>query len=53
MIYVETGSTDVYFNFATEYYFASEKKTGGYCLSVLADGANPDDREIPEYFRRD
>ncbi|KAF5070325.1 Lipoate-protein ligase LplJ [anaerobic digester metagenome] len=26
MIYVETGSTDVYFNFATEYYFASEKK---------------------------
>ena len=26
MIYVETGSTDVYYNFGVEYYLASEKK---------------------------
>ena len=26
MIYIETGSTDVYYNFGLEYYFAAEKK---------------------------
>ena len=26
MIYIETGSTDVYFNFGVEYYFASVKQ---------------------------
>ena len=26
MIYIETGSTDVYYNFALEYYFAAVKK---------------------------
>ncbi len=26
MIYIETGSTDVYYNFALEYYFTTEKK---------------------------
>ena len=26
MVYIETGSTDVYYNFGCEYYFASEKK---------------------------
>ena len=28
MIYIETGSTDVYYNFALEYYLAKEKKLG-------------------------
>jgi len=28
MIYIETGSTDVYHNFALEYYFAARKKLG-------------------------
>lgn len=28
MIYIETGSTDVYFNFAAEYYFATERDPG-------------------------
>ena len=26
MIYIETGSTDVYYNFGLEYYLAAEKK---------------------------
>ena len=26
MIYIETGSTDVYYNFALEYYFTLEKR---------------------------
>ena len=26
MIYIETGSTDVYYNFGLEYYFAAEKR---------------------------
>lgn len=26
MIYIETGSTDVYYNFGLEHYFATEKR---------------------------
>ena len=26
MIYIETGSTDVYYNFGLEYYFSVEKR---------------------------
>ena len=42
MIYIDTKSTDVYYNFGVEYYFSREKNLGD---------AYPDDRQISEHAR--
>ena len=45
MIYIECNSSDVYYNFGAEYYFALEKAASGYGLSLLADHTDFDGRE--------
>lgn len=49
MIYIETGSTDVYYNFGLEYYFAAEKKLPEPVLLFWRDDADTDGRKIPEH----
>ena len=53
MIYIETGSTDVYYNFGLENYFTVEKRLPDTVFPLLAHDADADGRQIPERARRD
>ena len=49
MIYIETGSTDVYYNFGLENYFTVGKRLPDTGVPVLAHHAHADGGQIPEH----
>lgn len=53
MIYIETGSRDVYYNFGLEYYFTVEKRLPDTVFLFWRTTADFDGGQISERARRD
>ena len=50
MLFINNDSNDVYFNFALEHYFVTEKQMNEPLLVFLADRANVDGWEVSKYL---